>query len=66
MTDVLENSTDPDRAVEMTCVDGEWLVRVVDNGRQSVQRFSVANHARAFADGQKIRLGLGICREQRS
>jgi hypothetical protein len=66
MTEILENSTDAGCSVEMTCVNGEWLVRIVDNGRQTTQHFSVASHARAFADGQKIRLGLGLFGERQT
>lgn len=66
MTQVLEDRESTGCSVEIACVGDEWLVRIVDNGRQITQRFSVASHARAFADGQKIRLGLCIFREPQS
>jgi hypothetical protein len=37
---------------------GEWFVRVVIDGKAQVASFEVESYARAFADGQRIRLGL--------
>ncbi|RVD64120.1 hypothetical protein [Mesorhizobium sp. M7A.F.Ca.ET.027.03.2.1] len=53
--------------VEITENFGEWFVRVVRDGKAHVSTFEMESYARAFAEGQ--RLGLGIskenCREQR-
>ena len=38
--------------------DGEWCVRVVENGGEQVSSFVIESFALAYAEGQCIRLGL--------
>ncbi|MGX9148339.1 hypothetical protein [Mesorhizobium sp. 128a] len=45
-------------SVEITENLGEWFVRVVRNGKVHVSTFEVESYARAFAEGQRIGLGL--------
>jgi hypothetical protein len=47
-----------DNAVELVAGYGEWFVRIVHDGREEVRRFEVEALARAYAEGQRIRLGL--------
>lgn len=45
--------------VQMADAIGSWLVRVVGNGRHArLADFELESSATAFADGQRIRLGL--------
>ncbi|MGX5843567.1 hypothetical protein ACWGTI_22870 [Mesorhizobium sp. ArgA1] len=50
-------------SVEITENLGEWFVRVVRNGKAHVSTFEIESYARAFAEGQ--RLGLGLPKESR-
>ncbi|TJX49683.1 MAG: hypothetical protein E5W21_19575 [Mesorhizobium sp.] len=45
-------------SVEITENLGEWFVRVVRNGNATIKSFEVESYARAFAEGQRIGLGL--------
>lgn len=45
-------------AIEIFEADGEWSVRVVENGAERVSSFVMESFALAFAEGQRIRLGL--------
>lgn len=46
------------RSVEIVEACGEWFVRVVLYGAETVVSFELESFARAYADGQRIRLGL--------
>jgi len=46
------------RGVEIVEACGEWFVRVVLDGTETVVSFELESFARAYADGQRIRLGL--------
>lgn len=37
---------------------GEWCVRVTENGEERVSSFVLESYAEAFAEGQRMRLGL--------
>jgi hypothetical protein len=37
---------------------GEWRVAVREDGKESVRDFEQETHALAFAEGQRVRLGL--------
>lgn len=45
-------------SVEITENLGEWFVRVVRNGNATIKSFEIESYARAFAEGQRIGLGL--------
>ena len=45
-------------AVEITESLGEWFVRVVENGAEQVFSFVMESFATAYAEGQRMRLGL--------
>jgi len=45
-------------AVEITEAYGEWFVRIVQNGCEHVASFEIEAYARAYAEGQRLRLGL--------
>jgi hypothetical protein len=49
-------------AVELTEGCGEWFVRIVQNGQEQVASFEVEAYALAYAEGQRIRLGLDAVR----
>ena len=36
----------------------DWVVIVVEDGSESRKSFKIEQHARSFADGQRVRLGL--------
>jgi hypothetical protein len=44
--------------VEVVEACGEWFVRVVEQGNETTTSFELETFAMAFADGQRIRLGL--------
>jgi len=44
--------------VELTETLGEWFVRVVTDGRETVQSFELESFAIAYAKGQRMGLGL--------
>jgi hypothetical protein len=44
--------------VEVVEACGEWFVRVVEYGKETITSFELETFAIAFADGQRIRLGL--------
>ena len=46
------------RAVTVEVLDGKWVVAVSENGRQTTLAFELEAHACAYADGQRMRLGL--------
>nr|WP_202359547.1 hypothetical protein [Mesorhizobium sp. 113-3-3] len=46
------------RCVEVLEVCGEWFVRVVDGDEELSRSFELESFALAFAEGQRIRLGL--------
>jgi hypothetical protein len=45
-------------AIELFETDGEWCVRVVENGGEQVATFVMESFALAYAEGQRIRLGI--------
>jgi hypothetical protein len=45
-------------SIEMFEAGGEWCVRIVENGAEQVSSFVIESFAQAFADGQRLRLGL--------
>ena len=45
-------------AIEIFEVSGEWCVRIIENGAERVSSFVMESFALAFAEGQRIRLGL--------
>ena len=47
-----------DPCVEVVEAYGEWHVRVVEGDRQKTLTFEVEAYALAFAEGQRLRLGL--------
>lgn len=59
----LQPNNGPD-SVEITENLGEWFVRVVRNGKATISTFEMESYARAFAEGQRLSLGLG--KENRS
>ncbi|BCH12102.1 hypothetical protein MesoLj131c_63600 [Mesorhizobium sp. 131-3-5] len=44
--------------VEVMEACGEWFVRVVDGEEELTRSFELESFALAFAEGQRIRLGL--------
>ncbi|SDA91602.1 hypothetical protein [Mesorhizobium qingshengii] len=44
--------------VEVLEACGEWFVRVVDGDEELTRSFELESFALAFAEGQRIRLGL--------
>ena len=44
--------------IELTEACGEWFVRVVNDGRATVLSFELESFAMAYAEGQRLRLGL--------
>lgn len=58
-----ENLVEAGTGVELFEAGGEWCVRIVENGDEQVSSFVIESFAMAFAEGQRIRLGLdGIVR----
>ena len=50
--------------IEMVDDGQEWIVRIVEDGNETVNAFVLEAYALAFAEGQRMRLGLnGILRE---
>ncbi|GLQ76742.1 hypothetical protein GCM10007881_02570 [Mesorhizobium huakuii] len=47
-----------DRRVEVMEAGEEWLVRVVEDDQELTRSFALQSFALAFAEGQRIRLGL--------
>lgn len=37
---------------------GEWFVRVIENGVEQIASFVIESFAVAYAEGQRLRLGL--------
>ncbi|WP_095204953.1 hypothetical protein [Mesorhizobium carmichaelinearum] len=57
------DSVTPDGKVVNPCVEvmeacGEWFVRVVYGDEELTRSFELESFALAFAEGQRIRLGL--------
>ena len=44
--------------VEMMEVDGEWFVRVLHKGRETINWFQIQSRAEAFAEGWRVHLNL--------
>ncbi|WP_027060547.1 hypothetical protein [Mesorhizobium loti] len=44
--------------VEVVEACGEWHVRVVEDGKATTLTYELESYALAFAEGQRIRLGL--------
>ena len=44
--------------VEVVEACGEWFVRVVEDDQELIQSFEIESFALAFAEGQRLRLGL--------
>ena len=49
---------DPTTFIEMMEVEGEWCVRVVENGREAVNTFDLEWFANIYAEEKRIRLRL--------
>ncbi len=47
-----------DPGIEMFEAGGEWCVRVIENGGEQVSSFVIESFALAYAEGQRIRLGV--------
>jgi len=47
-----------DNAVEVIESLGEWFVRVIEDGVEQIASFVAEAFAVAFAEGQRVRLGL--------
>lgn len=47
-------------AVEVVESFGEWFVRVIEDGAEQVASFVAESFALAFAEGQRVRLGLEV------
>ena len=45
-------------SVEVMEACGEWFVRVVDGDEELTRSFELESFALAFAEGQRLRLGL--------
>ena len=45
-------------SVEVIEACGEWFVRVVDDDQELTRSFDLESFALAYAEGQRIRLGL--------
>lgn len=45
-------------AVSVEHIDGQWAVRIVENGEIIQRLFEEEQFARNFAAGQRLRLGL--------
>lgn len=59
--DLMDNAVDltnSARAVRLEFRDGKWFVKVRDDEGQHELEFILEAHAHAYADGQRIRLGL--------
>jgi len=52
-------ASDATNAVEITESLGEWFVHVVENGAEQVVSSVMESFATAYAEGQRMRLGLG-------
>jgi hypothetical protein len=48
----------PDIGIEIFEASGEWCVRIIENGAERVSSFVMESFALAFAEGQRIRLGV--------
>jgi hypothetical protein len=44
--------------IELTEAYGEWFVRIVKDGQATVLSFELESFAVAYAEGQRLRLGL--------
>jgi hypothetical protein len=44
--------------VEVLENGGEWYVRVIEHGNETINTFELELFAVAFAEGQRVRLGL--------
>ncbi|WP_027036495.1 hypothetical protein [Mesorhizobium ciceri] len=44
--------------IEVVEACGEWFVRMVEEGQEFTRSFELESFALAFAEGQRIRLGL--------
>ncbi|KQV43578.1 MULTISPECIES: hypothetical protein [unclassified Rhizobium] len=46
-------------SISIIASDGKWLVRVVESdGVAGEREFGIEEHARSYAAGQKVRLGI--------
>jgi len=51
-------SRSPEKSVEVVAEEGNWLVRVQEESGVSEVSYEMEEHARSFAAGQAIRLGV--------
>jgi hypothetical protein len=56
--DIIQECGTRKKAVEVVEACGEWFVRVVEGDRELTRSFDLESFALAFAEGQRIRLGL--------
>ena len=45
-------------SIELFHENEEWVVVVIEDGSETRRTFKIEQHARSFADGQRVRLGL--------
>ena len=56
--DNVQSNTVDQPAVEVVEACGEWFVRVVEEDQELTRSFELESYALAFAEGQRVRLGL--------
>ena len=57
-SDISQSDSVPPNSVLVYENKGEWFVVVVRDGRQSVSSFELQSFAAAFAEGQRLGMGL--------
>lgn len=45
-------------SVQLVQENDQWVVVIVESGEETRRTFDIEAHARSWADGQRIRLGL--------
>ena len=56
--DNVQSNEAKSNAVEIVEACGEWFVHVVEHGKETSTSFELEAFALAYAEGQRIRLGL--------
>jgi hypothetical protein len=56
----VDQPVNPPRAVHVTFRDGKWVVHVFDDDHSYEQEFGLEAHASAYADDERIRLGIYV------
>jgi hypothetical protein len=52
----------PRALIELIDDEGEWFVRVVENGRETVSTFDMESFANVYAEEQRLKLGVKFVR----